>query len=58
MDRWVSSAGKEVLIKVVAQAILTYTMSVFRFTSDLCHKIQAIINRLWWGHKDEESGIH
>ena len=51
MGRLASWAGREVLIKAVAQAIPTYSMSVFKLPVDLCHTIQASINRFWWGHK-------
>ena len=58
MGRLASWAGREVLIKAVAQAIPTYSMSVFKLPSDLCHTIQASINRFWWGHKQDERKIH
>jgi len=54
MERLVSWARREVLIKVVAQAIPSYAMSIFSFTKDLCNTIQATINRFWWGHKQED----
>jgi len=58
MDRLVSWAGREVLIKAVAQAILTYEMSVFKLPTNLCHLIQSTINRFWWGYNSEEKKIH
>jgi len=45
MNRLVSWAGREVLIKAVAQAIPTYAMSIFKLPKDLCSSIQAMINR-------------
>lgn len=58
MDRLVSWASQEVLIKVVAQAIPTYAMSVFKLPKELCHSIQSIINRLWWSNDPKGKNIH
>ena len=44
-DKLLSWAGREVLIKAVAQAIPTYAMSVFKLPSNLCTAIQSMINR-------------
>ena len=45
MGKLMSWACREVLIKAVAQAIPPYAMSVFKFSTDLCHSIQFAINR-------------
>ena len=44
-----SKAGKEVLIKVVAQSISTYTMGVFQLLVKICKELNAICARFWWG---------
>lgn len=38
-----SRDGKEILIKVVAQSILTYTMSVFQLLIKLCDELDAYV---------------
>lgn len=53
-----SSGGKAVLIKAIAQAVPTYTMSVFKIPLALCEDIQKVIPRFWWGSKDDKRGIH
>ena len=47
--RTFSRAGKEVLIKVVAQSIPTYTMGVFLFPTKLYDELDALCARFWWG---------
>ncbi|XP_075645304.1 uncharacterized protein LOC142616311 [Castanea sativa] len=44
-----SRAGKEILIKVVAQSIPTYTMGVFQLPGKLCDELDAMCARFWWG---------
>lgn len=53
-----SRAGKEVLIKVVAQSIPTYTMGVFLLPAKLCNELNALCARFWWGQTGEERKIH
>lgn len=52
-----SKAGKEVLIKAVAQAIPTYTMSLFQLPVGICEEINRSLARFWWG-KTGGKGIH
>jgi len=44
-----SKAGREVLIKSVAQSIPTYCMSTFLLPTTLGEEFQRMINSFWWG---------
>ena len=48
------AARKEVLIKVVAQAVPTYTMSYFKLPNALCDELMSMVCQFWWGQKREE----
>jgi len=48
-ERCLSAAGKEVLIKSVAQAILVYVMSVFLLPASLHGALERRIRQFWWG---------
>jgi hypothetical protein len=50
--------GKETLLKTVIQAIPTYIMSVFLISKALCSEINSLMQRLWWGHKENDKRIH
>ncbi|KAL0006736.1 hypothetical protein SO802_008238 [Lithocarpus litseifolius] len=56
--RWkgklLSNAGREVLIKAVAQATPTYTMSVFKLPDSLCKDLNSLMGNFWWGQKERE----
>lgn len=45
--KMLSRAGKEVLIKVGAQSIPTYTMGVFLLLALLCNELNALCARFW-----------
>jgi hypothetical protein len=47
-----------VLLKAVIQAIPTYCMSVFLLPTALCKEINRLMQRFWWGHKENNSKIH
>ena len=53
-----SQARREVLIKAVAQALPTYIMSCFKLLIGLCHDIEALIKKFFWGQKGEGQKVH
>ena len=53
-----SQAGREVLIKMVAQAIPPYTMGCFKLPLALCHEIEVLIRKFWWGERGNQRKIH
>jgi hypothetical protein len=57
-EKLLSRAGKETLIKVVAQAIPSYAMSCFDLTKSLCDEISTMICRFWWAQQDNEKKLH
>ena len=46
-EKLLSKVGKEVLIKAVAQAIPTYTMSCFKIPNALCDELTSMIWNFW-----------
>jgi hypothetical protein len=55
LEMLLSFGGKEVLIKSVAQAIPTYSMSCFKLPRGLCQHINGLLRNFWWGSKDGKS---
>ena len=53
-----SQVGREVLIIVVIQAILTYAMGCFKLPLGLCNEIEVLIRKFWWGQRGEKRKIH
>ena len=44
-----SNVGREILIKVVAQATPTYTISIFKLLDSLCKDLNSMMGNFWWG---------
>jgi hypothetical protein len=58
MERNMSSGAKEVLIKVVAQAMPAYVMGFFKLPYNLCDKMTQLIQNLWWGEEAGHRKVH
>lgn len=57
-EKCLSRAGKAVLLRNVAQAIPSYTMSCFLLPKTLCQELQRLMNSYWWGSgKESNKGI-
>uniref|UniRef100_A0A803NT91 Reverse transcriptase n=1 Tax=Cannabis sativa TaxID=3483 RepID=A0A803NT91_CANSA len=57
--KFLSRAGKEVLIKTVAQSLPSYAMSIFLLPLDITRDMEKAMNKFWWqGANNAKSGIH
>lgn len=50
--------GREVLLQTMVQAIPTFAMSCFKLPVGLCHDIEIMIRKFWWGQRGEQRKIH
>ncbi|XP_075663437.1 putative mitochondrial protein AtMg00310 [Castanea sativa] len=53
-EKLLPNAGKEILIKAVAQAVPSYTMSCFLLPKALCKELTGMVRQFWWGQKKDE----
>ncbi|PRQ38153.1 putative RNA-directed DNA polymerase [Rosa chinensis] len=53
-----SSAGKEIMIKVVAQTMPLYTMNCYLLPKGLCDDLQQLCAQFFWGDTDDKKKIH
>ena len=56
--REASSAGREILLKSLAQAVPTYSMSCFLLSKTTCKKMKSPISNYWWGGSADSKNIH
>ena len=56
-EKMLSMGDKEILIKVVAQAVPTYTMSYFLLPKGLCDDLESMMHNFWWGQRHQEQKI-
>ncbi|KAK9984588.1 hypothetical protein SO802_034113 [Lithocarpus litseifolius] len=56
-EKMLSKAGKEVLIKDVALAIPTYTMSCFKLLDSLYEELTTMVRKFWWRQRKDENKI-
>jgi hypothetical protein len=57
-EKYMSGSAKETLVKSVAQALTTHTMSVFKFSAGLCDDLSQIIRNFWWGDEEDRRKVH
>ena len=57
-EKFLSRAGKEILLKSVIQAIPTYLMGVYELPVGVIQKIHSAMARFWWGSSDSNRKTH
>ena len=50
--------GERDFNQMIAQAIPTYTMSIFKLLKALCDSIDSTLAKYWWGQTKDEKKIH
>ena len=56
-EKFISKASQEILIKTMTQAILTYSMGLFKLPKTMCDTINSSLAKYWWGQIKDEKKI-
>ncbi|XP_060961965.1 uncharacterized protein LOC133032133 [Cannabis sativa] len=57
--KFLSRAGKEVLLKSVAQSLPNYAMSIFLIPKGICDELEKMMCKFWWKSSSKGgTGIH
>ena len=56
--KFLTQAGKEILLKAMIQAILIYYMSLFLLPKDLCSEINSQMRKFWWSQPGKDVGVN
>jgi hypothetical protein len=48
-EKFLSQAGKDILVKAVVHAIPIHYMSVFQLLKTLCNSLNSLVSQFWWG---------
>lgn len=57
-SRFLSQAGKEIMLKSVIQALPVYTMSCFKLPKGLCKDLSRHMAKFWWCGGEREQKLH
>ena len=57
-EKLILKAGRDILIKMIGQAIPTYSMSLFKLPNAICDKINSLLSNYWWGQTKVEKKIY
>ncbi|XP_048502752.1 uncharacterized protein LOC125498565 [Beta vulgaris subsp. vulgaris] len=57
-EKYLSRAGKEILLKSVIQAIPTYLMGVYKLPCSVTQKIHSAMAQFWWGSSATQRKTH
>lgn len=56
--KFLSTVGKEILLKAVFQIIPTYTMDIFLLPNNIISRLNNLLKKFWWGYHEECNKIH
>lgn len=56
--KFLSQAGKEILIKTVALALPVYTMNCFKLPKGPCDDINRLLAQYWWSNGPDKRSMH
>ena len=57
-ENYLSSGGKEILIKAVIQAIPVYVMGIFKLPDSICEDLTRLTRNFWWGADNGQRKTH
>ena len=53
-EKYLSQAGREILIKSIAQAIPTFAMQYFAIPSSILNEVERLCRKIFWGQSGDE----